>query len=52
VGGEEYFRGEIVPSIERLIDNHNVRIIDLVFIQKDATREVTSTSLTAAYVQM
>lgn len=35
-----HFRGGIVPAIERLIDNHTVRIIDLVFIQKDATGEV------------
>lgn len=36
------FRGEIAPALERLIDNGTVRIIDLVFVQKDAAGEMST----------
>ena len=34
------FKGEIVPALARLIDSNTVRIIDLVFIGKDAEGNV------------
>jgi Family of unknown function (DUF6325) len=34
------FKGEIVPALARLIDSNTVRIIDLVFIGKDADGNV------------
>jgi hypothetical protein len=35
------FTGEIVPALGRLIENRTVRIIDLVFIRKDADGTTT-----------
>lgn len=37
-----HFRGEIVPAMEKLIDDGTVRIIDLLFILKDEDGNVTS----------
>jgi hypothetical protein len=36
------FTGEIVPALERLIESRTVRIIDLVFIRKDADGTTTT----------
>ncbi len=36
------FQGEIVPALAKLIDSETVRIIDLVFILKDADGNVTT----------
>ena len=36
------FRGDIVPAIAKLIDSQTVRIIDLVFIMKDAAGNTTT----------
>src|SRR5262249_15439669 len=36
------FTGEIVPALGRLIENRTVRIIDLVFIRKDADGNTTT----------
>jgi hypothetical protein len=36
------FHGDIVPAIAKLIDNGTVRIIDLVFIMKDADGNVAT----------
>lgn len=36
------FKGEIVPALAKLIDSETVRIIDLVFILKDADGNVTT----------
>jgi Family of unknown function (DUF6325) len=35
------FKGEIVPAVAELVDNDIVRIIDVVFIKKDADGNVT-----------
>jgi len=35
------FKGEIVPALAELVDNDIVRIIDVVFIKKDADGNVT-----------
>jgi Family of unknown function (DUF6325) len=35
------FKGEIVPAVAELVDNDVVRIIDVVFIKKDADGNVT-----------
>jgi hypothetical protein len=37
-----HFRGEIVPAMTKLIENETVRIIDLVFVMKDADGKVTT----------
>jgi hypothetical protein len=37
-----HFRGEIAPAMAKLIDEGTVRIIDLVFIMKDAEGNVTT----------
>lgn len=36
------FTGEIAPALGRLIENNTVRIIDLVFVGKDAEGNVTA----------
>lgn len=36
------FTGEIAPALDRLIENETVRIIDLVFISKDADGDVAA----------
>jgi hypothetical protein len=36
------FKGDIVPALAKLIDSETVRIIDLVFILKDADGTVTT----------
>jgi hypothetical protein len=36
------FRGEIAPELEKLIENGTVRIIDLVFVLKNAAGEVST----------
>jgi hypothetical protein len=36
------FRGEIVPALKKLIENGTVRIIDLVFVTKNAAGEVSA----------
>jgi uncharacterized membrane protein len=35
------FKGEIVPAVAELVDNDVIRIIDVVFIKKDADGNVT-----------
>jgi uncharacterized membrane protein len=35
------FKGEIVPALAELVDNEVVRILDIVFIKKDADGNVT-----------
>ena len=37
-----HFRGEIAPALGRLIESKTIRIIDLIFIKKDADGSVTS----------
>ena len=32
------FKGEIVPAVAELVDNGLVRILDVAFIKKDASR--------------
>lgn len=39
------FKGEIVPALEELTDNGTIRIIDLIFIRKDADGNMTSLEL-------
>jgi hypothetical protein len=36
------FTGEIVPALDRLIKSETIRIIDLVFVSKDAEGDVTA----------
>jgi hypothetical protein len=40
------FRGEIAPAMKALVDNHTVRIIDLVFISRDEFGVTHSRELT------
>ena len=35
------FTGEIVPALQELVDNNTVRILDLLFIKKDADGSLT-----------
>lgn len=35
------FNGEILPELERLIDNDTISVVDGIFIRKDANDEVT-----------
>lgn len=37
------FNGDIIPELERLVDNDTISIIDGLLVQKDATGEVTFT---------
>ena len=39
------FKGELVPALAELTDNGTIRIIDLVFIKKDAEGNATSFEL-------
>jgi len=39
------FKGEIVPALAELTENGTIRIIDLLFIKKDADGSVTSVEL-------
>jgi Family of unknown function (DUF6325) len=39
------FRGEIVPALRELVENGTIRIIDLLFIRKDADGTVTASEL-------
>ena len=45
------FRGEIVPALKELTDSGTIRIIDLVFIRKDADGTVTWEELSNIPVQ-
>jgi len=36
------FNGEVAPALARLVESGTVRIIDLVFVLKDADGNVTS----------
>ena len=45
------FRGEIVPALQELTDNGTIRIIDLVFIRKDADGSFTWDELSNIPVQ-
>ena len=45
------FRGEIVPALQELTKNGTIRIIDLVFIRKDADGTVTWEELSNIPVQ-
>ncbi|WIG58251.1 MAG: hypothetical protein OJF49_000996 [Ktedonobacterales bacterium] len=38
-------KGEIVPALRELVDTGTIRIVDLVFIRKDANGAVTTTEL-------
>ncbi len=40
------FTGQIVPALTELVDNGTVRIIDLLFVQKDADGDLTIVELT------
>ncbi len=40
------FRGEIVPAMEELVENGTVRIIDLLFVQKDSNGDLTIIEMT------
>jgi hypothetical protein len=31
------FTGEIIPALKELVDNNTIRVIDVLFLQKDAT---------------
>ena len=39
------FKGEIVPALAELVENETIRIIDLIFIKKDAEGNVASFEL-------
>jgi uncharacterized membrane protein len=39
---ENQFRGEIVPALAELVESGTVRILDLIFVTKDETGDVTS----------
>ena len=39
---ENQFKGEIVPALADLVESGTVRILDLVFVMKDADGTVTS----------
>jgi uncharacterized membrane protein len=39
---ENQFKGEIVPALADLVESGTVRILDLVFVTKDADGDVTS----------
>jgi uncharacterized membrane protein len=39
------FKGEIVPALGELVDNGTIRIIDLVFIYKDADGNVSAVEI-------
>ena len=41
------FKGEIVPALNELVSNGTIRIIDLIFIRKDADGSVTWNELSA-----
>ena len=45
------FKGEIVPALNELVSNGTIRIIDLIFIRKDADGSVTWNELSALPVQ-
>ena len=39
------FKGEIAPALRELVENGTIRIIDLLFIKKDADGKVTANEL-------
>ncbi|HEX2513128.1 MAG TPA: DUF6325 family protein, partial [Chloroflexota bacterium] len=39
------FKGEIAPALRELVENGTIRIIDLLFIRKDADGTVTANEL-------
>ena len=39
---ENQFKGEIVPALADLVDSGTVRILDLIFVTKDADGDVTT----------
>jgi uncharacterized membrane protein len=39
------FKGEIVPALQELVDKNLIRIVDLLFVRKEADGTVTSTEL-------
>jgi Family of unknown function (DUF6325) len=39
------FRGEIAPALRELVEHGTIRIIDLLFVKKDAEGTVTATEL-------
>ena len=39
------FKGELVPALEELTDSGTIRIIDLLFVKKDADGQVTAFEL-------
>ena len=45
------FKGEIVPALNELISNGTIRILDLIFIRKDADGRVTWNELSALPVE-
>ena len=45
------FKGEIVPALNELISNGTIRILDLIFIRKDADGSVTWNELSALPVE-
>jgi hypothetical protein len=40
------FRGEIAPALQELVEGGTIRVIDLLFVTKDAAGAVSSTELT------
>jgi hypothetical protein len=42
------FKGEIVPALKELVDNGTIRILDLVFVEKDADGSVLVVELDEA----
>ena len=45
------FKGEIVPALNELVSNGTIRILDLIFIRKDADGSVTWNELSALPVE-
>jgi Family of unknown function (DUF6325) len=39
------FKGEIVPALRELVDNGTIRILDLVFVEKDTDGGITAVEL-------
>jgi hypothetical protein len=39
------FKGDIIPALKRVVDNGTIRVIDLVFVRKDASGNVTEVEL-------
>jgi hypothetical protein len=40
------FKGEIVPALKELVENETIRILDLVFVEKNADGDIVALELT------